>query len=787
MLDRIDFRRVGLAVGCLTAATLVFEFVAVRLLSALLLQAYAFTAISLALLGMSAGAVVVYFKVPNLAHAATYRLLAGLSLVTAVSIIPALSFAYWYHTVLNPYELGAPLVPTLLPVVLASVLLSVPFFFSSAILAIVFRAWPGYIGRLYLFDFIGAAGGCLLFYWWLSVMNPVQVLLLVAGLVLTGAYLFHSALRLSNRGYWFLVSLAVLAGLIIAAHGRVFGPQQGAVLYADWNPSSYVTVLVQPFTVVSTASWRPDIPPAGVWAGWEERYLRIDNDALTPLLRAERDLSNLGPLRQSLAALPYYLAQPKRVAVIGSGGGSDVMTALLFGGTQITAIEVNRSILNAVRGPFYDYIGQVYERPEVTVVNAEARNYLHNVSEEYDLIVSTLVDSWAAQAAGVFATSETFLYTQEAFATYLQRLSPQGVVAVVRWVPDLPKLLRLSESALREQGVSQPEAHLLVFRYRDLVNVIVSRQPLSEAVRTRAVTAAAELGFGVIFPTSSYTSLEDFRSYLMNQPLFQTIDATTQATDDKPFFFNHSAGLNIFSLRHGQLASRLLVVMFWVVILLVMVIVVAPLGRRLQMLKHEIRLAYTSLKIGAAYFALSGAAFFLLEIILVQKLILFLGKPEYALVAVVFSLLWFGGWGSLLVDKLKLPTVLVGAAVLPCLAVVYLWLPQYLFEYILGWSTLGRLVLVALLTAPLGFLMGMPFPVGVRLFASQFTTLTPWFWGVSSAASVLGSLLAVVLPLNYGLTTSWWVGILGYLVSASLGYWFYRRTYTAPAQSLAVG
>ena len=164
--------------------------------------------------------------------------------------------------------------------------------------------------------------------------------------------------------------------------------------------------------------------------------MRIDSNAATGLTHYTGDPAETDFLRYDISNLAHNALDDAAVLVIGVGGGRDVLSALEFGQRSVTGVEINPNILKITNGVYGDYTGHLDRDPRVTFVADEARSYLTRSKNRYDLIQMSLIDTWAASSAGAYALSENSLYTTQAWDTFLDRLTPNGLLSGVALVLD---------------------------------------------------------------------------------------------------------------------------------------------------------------------------------------------------------------------------------------------------------------------------------------------------------------------------------------------------------------
>jgi hypothetical protein len=591
-------------------------------------------------------------------------------------------------------------------------------------------------------------------------------------------------------------TLAVIALLVLNYHYNWLqvtsgkNPEEDATrIYERWNTFSRITVYppthwAQPFAWGLSRTYQGPDPG--------HMLMLIDANAGTPIQAFDGDLSKMEFLKYDLPAFAYYLKEHPSVFIIGPGGGRDVLTGMAFQASEITGVELNPAIVHAVRNDFDEYAGHVYNlnNPGIRIVVDDARGYISRSYKTYDIIQASLTDTWAATSAGAFALSENSLYTEEAFLTYYQHLDRDGILTMARWyLADMPaeflRLVSLSLEAWERAGVLHPEQHLVAIASLDLTRstealgtVLVKRSPFTPQELAQVHRMADQLQFTVLYapdgtgsgPVAELVNAADRRALVRNYPL-----DISAPTDDRPFFFNIIRLGNL--MDHRLYASRVyrisheavyvLIALLAITLLLGAALVMFPLwvaSRRQRLQRAE--LPYLG------YFAALGMGFMLVEIPATQRFSIYLGHPTYSLVVVLFSLLLFSGIGSRVTSRW--PTERIQHAlrwIFPLLLVLAvaqaLAAPTILFAA-QKWELPKRIALSVLLLAPLGLLMGMPFPLGIRWLSARSPAMVAWMWGINGTASVLGSVLSVILALNLGFRIALLIGAGCYLVAATL-------------------
>ena len=771
-------------------ATLTHQVLLTRIFSVTMWYHFAFVAISIAMFGMTAGALAVYLLQKWFPPEQLKTQLAGAALAYSIAIV--LSFL----TQLSVPFLVHPSVVAAYAMAFTVIVISVPFVISGACVSLALTQFGRRVSSLYAADLAGAAIGCLTVLGLLSFTDAATAVVFVGAIAGLGAIAF--ALDAGRRR---LATAAAIVTVVFAggaAVNTVLGHRQFALLrilyikgafearplYEKWNSYSRVRVTGSSEQAEAPYGW-------GLSSNWPaERRVRqlkmdIDVSAGTVMTAYAGDLSAVEHLRYDVTNAGYYLRPGPSVAIVGVGGGRDLLSALSFGASRVTAIEINGNILRTVNERFGDFTGHLDRDPRVRFVNDEARSYLARDSGRYDVIQISLIDTWAATAAGAFVLSENAIYTREAWRTFLSRLTDTGVLSVSRWYgSDRPgeiyRMVALARAALTDAGIADARGHLLLVRNvraareRDqpesVGTLLVSRSPFTAQDRERLRQVSHDMAFEVMFDGG------DSGDKVLNELIdTRDLNAFTRAypinieppTDDSPFFFqmlrlrdlSDVALLNAGKNKHNMQAVFVLGVLMATVLALGVVCVSVPRAfARPRVTLWPVRWPLT-------YFAAIGLGFMLIEIALMQRLILLLGHPTYGLSVVLFSLLLGSGTGSWLTRNVTLEgapaaarrrlMVLVGVV-----AAIGLVTP-FAITRLEPMSIAVRAIGAGSVLFVAGLLMGQAFPLGMRLAAGH-ERLTLWLWGVNGAMSVCASVLAIVIALSWSISAAYWTGVAAY-------------------------
>jgi spermidine synthase len=778
--DQARTRALLAGIALSSFAALLLELALTRLFSVVLFYHFAFLAISIALLGLGAGGVFAYLRKESFARVETRALVARLcnlnALIVPVALVVALRIPVSLH-------LSVPNFLRLTAIYLVS---AVPFFMTGLQFSIVFSRESANIPRLYGADLVGGALACLGIVPLLNLLggpNTVLfagVVMAIAGAVWAGGGKLHrSAL---GRAVFLLALIAFnYSGKLLDIVYAKGGFRDAAwVEFARWNAISRVEVDHQ----------------------GGSKAIVIDADASTYLMNVDPPKWGDSDWKKDLMSAPPALANVLRprgqFAIIGPGGGVDVVRAVANGSPSVTGIEINPIIANTImRDRYADYTYHLYERPEVHIHVTDGRSFIRNAGQHFDVVQMTLVDTWASTAAGAFALSENSLYTTEAFQEYFEHLNPDGMIAITRWEFRQPRealrVVSVAMDALHRLGVANPAANFII-----ISQGLLNEDGIPVAVLAKKTAFTSDEENAVLMHLSSNPSLASLYmpSRHGDNPFSQLIASNDPAAfakrypynvapvnDNAPFFFftlKLDQILHPASLQQGidwkvNLGVAVLLMVLVISIIAVLAFLVVPLWMRGG--------ARGQNAVSLLYFIAIGLGYILVEIAFIQRFVLFLGHPTYALTVVVFLLLLSSGGGSLVSrrwatqERLSwLPLIGVIAAL-----VLYVFILPGLLDGLVGLPFLTKLLISTTLLVPLGFTMGMPFPTGMRAIASVPVPEFPasegslanqnsveWAWAMNAASSVLGSVLAMVIAIQFGLNATLACGAFAYLVALML-------------------
>lgn len=779
-----------LSVGLLSASLLAYEILLMHLFAIIQFHHFAYMIIGLALLGYgSSGTFLTFFQARMAKNFSGYYLLwTVLFAVTAV-----LAFLFAQRVPFNGPELLWDVRQVVFLAVLFLLIL-VPFFCGATAIGLTLAVYRQSVAVVYGSDMMGAGLGSVLILLLLFWLFPVKILVVIGGLGFLAAVSALVELQVARPGLKLLGFAALF--LVVAAVGinQPLRPTPYKTLeqYLRIAGTEMVEERVSPLGLLQVLESRnvplryaPGLSLVAIQEPPEQKGIFINGEGMTVITRAPDDPRQLSYLDQMTSALPYHLQKPDKMLILGVGGGQDILQAKYHGVESITGVELNPLFIELLTGKYAGFSGNLLEGPGTVIHLGDMRGFLERSREQFDLVHISLVDAFSPSAAGLYALSEDYVYTVEALQEYLRHLSPAGYLSITRWIKNPPrdsfKLVATAAAALQREGIVDVGRHVALIRGWQTSTLLVKKTEftLAEVGRIKAFCLARSFDIAYTFAT---TEEETNRFNILYEPVFFRAASTLvgedanafiddykynirPATDDQPYFhhfFRWMALQEVVQLKARGGAALLEAGYLILLAVLVVAVFLSFLLIMTPLLLFRQRSLATALPIARwrvlLYFLAIGIGYLFIEIAFIQKFVLFLHHPVYAISVSVAAFLMASGvgstlvqrWGTRLPEKLLIRWVVCGIALI---GIGYLfWLGKW-FTYAAGLPFLGRLLLTALLIAPLGVLMGMPFPLALSSLASHAPGLIPWAWGINGCGSVISSMLATLLAIHYGFST----------------------------------
>ena len=753
---------------------LVLEVSITRIFSAAIWYHFAFVAVSVALVGLGASGLVVQHRVKKLKG----KWAENLTIYSAWGIAIFIPITLFVMHALASQVIYLPLF---------MILFSVPFFLVGIIISAAFNAFASVAGRLYAADLIGASAGALLVVLFLVLTGGEGATLIVGLIAAIGGTIFSRIAKNTKKTVVSLMFVAFALSLILLNHAtQIFAiptdptAQKDLPIYLREHPGSKIVK-----TEWNSFS-RIDVVEGGAGGEGLVAKVFIDGGAGTNIISWDGKTESRQELSTWMQYLPFKMMQDPKVLVIGSGGGRDVVASLVSGSKDVTSVEINPIIYETVKS-YGDRAGNVYSHEYVRSYVDEGRSFITRSSEKYDIVYVPFVDTWASVSSGGLSVSENFLYTLQGFQQYYDHLTDTGKIVTVRWLIDAPRFISTYAKLLEQNGIPQDQLdrHLIMVtsdsytQDPSVTMVIFSKSPFTDEEISFFSQSFSQYGYKPILVPGQIMR-EPYSALLNGQinldqfyNMFET--KVYPVTDDNPYFLSFEKPL-----------PGVVEVLLYASVGIVAIFLLVPFAWMKRRREEEVGTKRSEIGIATMipYFAALGMGFILIELALLQKLILLMGNPTMTFALLLFTLLISSGAGSLLSARIaknnmkNLVFIIGGIAGLGIL--YFLFLPPIIYSTIAEPIEAKAAVSIAIL-APIGFLMGMPLPTGMRLLKVHRPDYIPWMWAVNGAFSVLGAVLAIALGIMYGSSLAMILGILIYLVALGISFASKKKTITQVA------
>ena len=787
----------------ISASALAYEIVLMRVFSIIQWQHFAYMIISLALLGYGVSGTFL-----SLLQRVLVPRYATVYFVNSVlfSVFMLIGFAGAQSINFNPEELFWDW-KSYFKLLVVYLCLALPFFFAANCIALSFIRFGESIAKIYAMDLVGAGVGSLGVVLLLFTAMPNDAVRYLALVGMAAALIAWFELRGGNKLWvWISVAAALLLAFIAGPWLQLkVSPYKSLPQTLNISGTRVLSQKSSPLGLISVVQsnevpfrFAPGLSLLATQTPPPQLAVFTDADAMTVITNYSGKRETLAYMDFFTSALPYHFRSVRNVLVLGAGGGAEVLQAKFHDAEQIEAVELNPQMAKLMTGDFADYSGHLYATNNVRLRVAEARDVISRETQHYDVIQLAMLDSFGAAASGLYALNESYLYTVEAVTDMLKRLDSQGYLTITRWVKlppkDTLKLFATAIEALRALGIADPREHLLLIRGWQTSTLVVKPMPLSAGEFAALRQFTQERAFDVVY-YPGIQAAEVNRFNILLEPYFYLgamallgEDAQrfqdsykfqiAPATDNQPYFFNFFKWRTLeelFALRsQGAMAMVewgyiLLVVTLLQVLPISVLLIVAPL----KLLRSSQPKGGTpSLKLRVfLYFTAIGLAFLFLEMVFMQKFMLFLHHPVYAATAILAGFLLFSGLGSAWTSRLL--TMLSGKRIvvyavcgISVLSMLYITFLPAIFAALMPLPLYIKLPISIVLICPVAVLMGMPFPSALSALSVSHKMLIPWAWAINGCASVISAVLAALIAVQFGFTVVISLAVFFYIIAA---------------------
>ncbi len=796
------FHPVFFGVFFVAMATLCLEVILTRIFSYSIWYHFAYVTINIALLGFgSSGAILAAF--PAIMKHTRWKIVVILcALLGAVATLTA--FLVFAGNPLQPQTILTKPLRFAFALICYYVGVTLPFFFAGSAIAVSITVFSENVSVLYFWDLCGAALGSLLSLFVLNQIGAAGGIFVCVATLLGAAGCF--TMMISKRGSLVigLIALGVFLLIpyvkdtitIIPCRSKVLSkvfeqPDTFKLLFTEWNAISRVDVYksvkekYNPFVYLTVSDHYAGSYP-------DFYYMQYDAHNGSNILHFTEDLKEYGFLDYSLLKIPYLLLEKPKVLIIGVGGGIDVFNAYKNNASSITAVELQPIAVNLLKGPLSGWVGNIFNRhSHITLIPGEGRNFINRSREQFDLIQITVTDTFAAINTGAYLLMESYIYTQDACAQYFDHLTENGILCIIpgdhvfqgsaEIAPLNTRLVLQFLNVLQTKGFASPLRHIAVIGMNSKVpgnNMgyapLLKKTPFTEEDMHKITSFVSSMGFSIIFdplnpqPKHMLSQILSARGAERKTILEKIPYNVTPCTDDNPFFYNFIKWKGLFDLFNrekfifytpvfGQ--AVLLFLLFQSVVFSFICIMLPLLVSKSTAFPRRGSWGYL------LYFASLGSGFMFIEISFIQKFVLFLGYPAYAFAITFFSLLLFSGIGSYATSRLSgKPEDLLKKLIFPLGFIIFLYTAALdaLFTFFIGEKFIVKVLLTIGIQIPLGSLLGMFFPLGIKLLRHAHPQMVPWAWSVNAMTSVVSTIGAIVIAMCFGFKVVAYLSILSY-------------------------
>ena len=797
------YHPVFIGVFLTSMSVLSLELILTRIFSFSIWYHFAYLTINMALLGFgSSGAILAVY--PKIIDKGRYRLLVIVSILSCTLIIVAL-LIFSRHP-LQPGTMFKFPIKFSISLIIYYVGITLPFFFAGMAIAISLAVFSEKVSYIYFWDLFGASIGSLLSLLLINWLGAPGGVLVCALLMLIAACFF--ATQVSKRLSFVLVLLGLVFLSIIPyvkdqittipCNAKAFSdvykkPDIYKSLFSKWNAINRVDV----YTTVKKARdcWWCIVGISDSYKGTFPAVHTILFDAHngSNIYQFKGDLNEFLFLDYHMLKTPYLLQEKPKVLILGVGGGIDVFNAFKNAASSITAVELQPIAVNLLKGRFSEWVGNIFnDYRHINLIASEGRNFINRDKDNYDLIQITSTDTFAALSTGAYVLMESYLYTVEAVSHYFDHLTEDGLLCIIvgdmlikggeGYQPINSRLMLQYLEVLRAKGVESPQHHIAILGKKFPSGLVMScpllkKTPFTEEDMLKLRSFAEEIGSYLIYnPLAEkapdtiiekiITVTKEEKERIFDQLPYNIIPCT----DNNPFFFSFIKWKTVFDVFNYKkfyfitpvFGQAILLILLIQSIIFSLFFIILPL-----LLSKKTKFKWSKSFGYLLYFFSIGIGFMFIEISFIQKFVLFLGYPAYAFAITIFSLLLFSGLGSYWTSRLKRKpedSIKKIIFVLVPILLLYAWILPLLFDYFIGESFIVKIFITILTQMPLGFVLGMFFPLGIKLVNQADVKMVPWAWGVNGMSSVVSTVLAIILAMSYGFNFVAYLAIIVYLL-----------------------
>ncbi len=773
-------------------STLLFEITLTRVFSVAQWYHFAFMVVSMALLGYSAsGTFLMLF--PSIFKKDTYSVLSNCALLFAIS--SPLSYIITNRIAFDPVKIAwDPM--QIIYILIYYILLSIPFFFSGMIISIAISRFSNIVHRIYFSDLIGAGSGCLLALLIFSLTGASNSVIIssISGILASTIFSLQPSPYKKNIFPYRLILIIIPISIIIISPSFMeisLSPYKGLqtalrhpdseIVKTEWDSISRVDVIKSGavrFAPGLSLKFQGELP--------EQIGLTVDGGSLNAITKFSGNKDEIRFIDYLPSAIPYYLTNPDNVLIFDPRGGMDILSAIYHGAKNIESVEFYPLLTKIVKNDYREFSGGIYDKEKIGIKSGDGRTFIRQSKNRYNIIQISPGDAFASSSTGIYGLTEDYRFTVEAFRDYIEHLNENGILTITLYLLPPPrhelKVVSTAIKALEEMGVSSPEKHIATIRTWGTITIIIKRNEFGISDIEKIKTFCKERHFDTDYypnikreETNIYNRFKEplyfnllskiinpaEKDFFLNNYIFDI----TPVTDERPFF-HHFFKWNTIKETYKIFGSKwqpfleggyLIPVVFIQALIVSILFIILPLffsKPLIPPLEKGGKEGFLFL----LYFLLIGIGFMFTEISMIQKFILFLGHPVYSISTVLFTLLVSSGIGSHFSGKfsngqdggVRIREFKSYLLILCGLIIIYAILLPYIFNKILLEGIIWRQLVSFIFLFPLGFLMGIPFPTGIKLLERYNARIIPWAWCINGCSSVVSSVLVILIALSFG-------------------------------------
>ncbi len=787
----LSLKRIQISVFLISAALISYQILLIKMFSIQYWYHFAYLIISIALLGFGAsGTFIFLFKRQLKDHFPSVLFFCPLLLASSIWMNIYLNREIAFNPLMiiwNKYEI--------IRLLILSLSILVPFFLGALCIGLSFIAASDYIHRIYFANLAGSGMGSLIVLLTLFHIRPHGIMLFISMITICAA-LSASTSRI-RKGITCVAGVAVI--LLYVFLFRLMPLPMSSfkdLVQAEhlmdtkkemevFGPLGLVTVLSSP-----AYHYLPDLSLNCPYPLPRQKGLFLDGNTVGPINEFTGDLNNIHFMDYRTNSLAYKLLYHPAVLIIGGGSGTEILNAGYHAAKSISVVEMNADIAHLMQKPYGTYSGDIYNHVNTNVLIEEGRGYLQRTKQHFDLIDISLLESMGTASAGVYSLNENYLFTTEAIAVCLERLTPGGILSISTWIKNPPrdniKLLATAIEAIEGQKKNVPSQSIIMVRSWQTATLLVKNGDFDDrdmaAVREFCKSRLIDISYHPRVKKSETNIFNKFDEDIFYSAAIKLLSPEREkfyetypfyvkpATDDRPFF-SHFFKIDMMK-QYLKSSDRVLIpfldwgyILVWIaaciLFLMGMTLILAPMPFLLPSQKGLFSILI--------YFGSLGMAYMFLEISLLQQFIRYLFDPIFSASVVIGSFLVYSGIGSLIAGKVspfKSKHIFWSVLIIGITGFIFLTSDRWLQSILSGLPLWLRMLSCSLIIAPLAIPMGIPFPSGLSELSAGREGLIPWAWSINGFFSVIGSSTTVLIAITCGFKSIILMAVVLYILSA---------------------